>query len=62
MSALVSKASISVLAAVAGTLFVSYCIYFDRKRRSDPEFKKKLKDSKLRNFIVENKRNYDSFL
>ena len=47
MSTLVSRTSISVLAAVAGTLFVSYCIYFDRKRRSDPEFKKKLRDSKL---------------
>lgn len=45
MSALVSRTSISVLAAVAGTMFVSYCIYFDRKRRSDPEFRKKLKES-----------------
>nr|CAH0104455.1 unnamed protein product [Daphnia galeata] len=48
MSALVSKASISVLAAVAGTVFVSYCIYFDRKRRSDPEFRKKLKEKRKR--------------
>ncbi|XP_045034566.1 mitochondrial import receptor subunit TOM20 homolog [Daphnia magna] len=48
MSALVSRASISVLAAVAGTVFVSYCIYFDRKRRSDPEFKKKLREKRKR--------------
>ena len=34
-----------MLAGVAGTLFLGYCIYFDRKRRSDPEFKKKLRES-----------------
>ena len=37
-----------VMAAVAGGVglaFVGYCIYFDRKRRSDPEFKRKLIES-----------------
>lgn len=37
-----------VLAAVAGGVglaFVGYCIYFDRKRRSDPDFKRKLIES-----------------
>jgi import receptor subunit TOM20 len=33
-------------AGVCGSLFVGYCIYFDRKRRSDPMFKAKLKESK----------------
>ena len=47
MSALMTKTSLSVLAGVAGTLFISYCVYFDRKRRSDPDFKKKLRESKL---------------
>ena len=45
MSALMTKTSLSVLAGVAGTLFVSYCVYFDHKRRSNPEFKKKLRES-----------------
>lgn len=26
--------------------FVAYCVYFDRKRRSAPDFKAKLKESK----------------
>lgn len=25
-----------------GSLFVGYCIYFDSKRRSDPDYKKKV--------------------
>ena len=36
----------SVLAAGAGLCFVGYCIYFDHKRRSDPLFKQKLRESK----------------
>ena len=30
------------LAGLVGSLFVGYCIYFDRKRRSDPDYKKKV--------------------
>ena len=44
MSTFISKISLPILAGVAGTLFLSYCIYFDSKRRSAPEFKKKLRD------------------
>ena len=29
-----------------GSLFVGYCVYFDRKRRSDPDYKKKVLASK----------------
>lgn len=29
-----------------GLAFLAYCVYFDRKRRSDPDFKKKLRESK----------------
>lgn len=47
MSSLMSRTSLSVIAGVAGTLFVSYCIYFDKKRRSDPEYRKKLRESKF---------------
>lgn len=34
------------IAAVCGTIFMGYCIYFDRKRRSDPDFKKKLREKR----------------
>jgi import receptor subunit TOM20 len=37
--------------AVAGGLglaFIGYCFYFDRKRRSDPDFKKKLIEKRMR--------------
>lgn len=27
---------------LAGSLFVGYCVYFDKKRRSDPNYKKKV--------------------
>merc|ERR1712116_114654 len=43
---LMTKTSLSVLAGVAGTLFISYGVYFDRKRRSDPDFKKKLREKR----------------
>ena len=39
-------ASIGVAAAGAGLCFIGYCIYFDRKRRNDPNFKQKLRESK----------------
>lgn len=35
------------IAAGAGLCFLGYCIYFDKKRRSDPNFKQKLRESKL---------------
>ncbi|XP_022090972.1 mitochondrial import receptor subunit TOM20 homolog [Acanthaster planci] len=41
---MVSKTVIGIAAGIAGTLFVGYCIYFDRKRRSDPQFRQKLKE------------------
>ena len=36
-----------VAVAGVGVCFLGYCIYFDRKRRSDPDFKKKLRASKF---------------
>ncbi|XP_017133642.1 mitochondrial import receptor subunit TOM20 homolog B [Drosophila elegans] len=39
------------LAAISGLLFMGYCVYFDKKRRSDPEFKRKLHERRnQRNF------------
>eukprot|EP00795_Rhopilema_esculentum_P002709 gene2709-921_t len=43
-----------VVAGVCGLGFIGYCFYFDHKRRSDPDFKKKLKQS---NFILFNRLN-----
>lgn len=31
---------------VFGLAFLGYCVYFDNKRRSDPNFKKKLRERK----------------
>uniref|UniRef100_A0A672GX59 Mitochondrial import receptor subunit TOM20 homolog n=1 Tax=Salarias fasciatus TaxID=181472 RepID=A0A672GX59_SALFA len=36
--------SSAIAAGVCGALFVGYCIYFDRKRRSDPDFKNRLRE------------------
>ncbi|KAH8354474.1 hypothetical protein KR084_012051 [Drosophila pseudotakahashii] len=36
------RGTFKVLAAISGMLFMGYCVYFDKKRRSDPEFKRKL--------------------
>ncbi len=43
-----SKYVVGILGAV-GTAFIGYCIYFDRKRRSDPNFKEKLRESEWQN-------------
>lgn len=40
------KAAIGIAAGVCGTLLLGYCIYFDKQRHDDPEFKKKLRESK----------------
>ncbi|TKS68763.1 Mitochondrial import receptor subunit TOM20 -like protein [Collichthys lucidus] len=37
----------ALAAGVCGALFVGYCIYFDRKRRSDPNFKNRLREPKF---------------
>ncbi|XP_024080573.1 mitochondrial import receptor subunit TOM20 homolog isoform X1 [Cimex lectularius] len=44
---MVSKTALGIAAGIFGTLFVGYCVYFDRQRRSDPNFKKKLKETSL---------------
>ncbi|XP_026209593.1 translocase of outer mitochondrial membrane 20 [Anabas testudineus] len=44
-----------IIAGVCGALFVAYCIYFDRKRRSDPRFKEKLRERRKRNNISSEK-------
>ncbi|KAK7832130.1 hypothetical protein U0070_015277 [Myodes glareolus] len=34
----------TIAAGMCGALFIGYCIYFDRKRRSDPNFKNRLRE------------------
>lgn len=34
-----------VAASLAGAAFVGYCIYFDHKRRTAPDYKEKLRQS-----------------
>ncbi|GCB64546.1 mitochondrial import receptor subunit TOM20 homolog [Scyliorhinus torazame] len=34
----------AIAVGICGALFVGYCIYFDRKRRNEPSFKKRLQD------------------
>jgi import receptor subunit TOM20 len=36
----------TVAAASAGLCFIGYCIYYDRKRRSDPFFRQKLREKR----------------
>ncbi|XP_063990730.1 mitochondrial import receptor subunit TOM20 homolog [Diachasmimorpha longicaudata] len=41
--AMISKTAMGIAVGIAG-IVVGYCFYFDQKRRSDPEFKKKLRE------------------
>lgn len=43
----INKTTLTIAAGVAGTLFLGYCIYFDKKRRSDPDYKKKIRERKF---------------
>jgi len=42
-----NRNTVLAIAGVCGTAFIGYCIYFDRKRRSAPDFKQKLKESMI---------------
>merc|ERR1712142_987350 len=43
---MISKSTIGICAGVAGALFIGYCVYFDKKRRNDPSFKRKLREKR----------------
>ena len=45
----INKTTISIAAGVAGTLFLGYCIYFDNKRRNDPDYRLKVRERRRRN-------------
>ncbi|XP_068597429.1 translocase of outer mitochondrial membrane 20 [Brachionichthys hirsutus] len=38
----------ALIAGACGALLIAYCLYFDRKRRSDPRFKEKLRERRRR--------------
>ncbi|XP_043483915.1 mitochondrial import receptor subunit TOM20 homolog [Leptopilina heterotoma] len=40
---MVSRTTVGLAVGVV-SIFVGYCFYFDQKRRSDPDFKKKLRE------------------
>ena len=40
------SSKLAIVAATAGAAFLGYCIYFDHKRRSAPDFKKKLREKR----------------
>ncbi|XP_036978563.1 translocase of outer mitochondrial membrane 20 [Acanthopagrus latus] len=44
-----------VIAGVCGALFIAYCIYFDRKRRSDPQFKERLRERRRKKNVSKEK-------
>ncbi|XP_017279733.1 translocase of outer mitochondrial membrane 20 [Kryptolebias marmoratus] len=48
---MMSGRTTAVFAGACGVLFVAYCIYFDRKRRSDPRFKEKLRERRKKQVV-----------
>lgn len=42
----ISRNAIVAGLGTAAVAFLGYCIYFDHKRRSDPEYKKKVRERK----------------
>ncbi|CAG7729545.1 unnamed protein product [Allacma fusca] len=40
------KSALGIAAGIGGLLFIGYCIYFDQRRHSDPNFKKKLREKR----------------
>ncbi|MGH0146937.1 UNVERIFIED_CONTAM: hypothetical protein FKN15_009846 [Acipenser sinensis] len=45
----------AIAAGVCGALFVGYCIYFDRKRRNDPNFKNRLRERRRKQKLAKDK-------
>ncbi|XP_063054045.1 mitochondrial import receptor subunit TOM20 homolog B [Engraulis encrasicolus] len=45
----------AIAVGVCGALFLGYCIYFDRKRRSDPNFKQKLRERRRKQKVAQDR-------
>uniref|UniRef100_A0A1I7XLI1 Mitochondrial import receptor subunit TOM20 homolog n=1 Tax=Heterorhabditis bacteriophora TaxID=37862 RepID=A0A1I7XLI1_HETBA len=41
-----NRSSLLVAAGLAGAAFIGYCVYFDHKRRSDPNYKEKIRQNR----------------
>lgn len=54
---LFSGHKVATAVAVGTAVFVGYCIYFDKKRRSDPLFKEKLKERRRKNREFQQQKN-----
>lgn len=44
-----------IAAGLGAAFFVGYCIYFDRKRRSDPNYKNKLRERRKKQKVAQEK-------
>ncbi|KAA0707376.1 B Mitochondrial 20 kDa outer membrane protein [Triplophysa tibetana] len=47
--------SSAIAAGVGAALFVGYCIYFDKKRRSDPNYKNQLRERRRKQKVAQDK-------
>ena len=46
------KAIAAGCGAVCGALFIGYCVYFDKKRRNDPDYRKKVMESEFLSLLL----------
>lgn len=44
IAAKMNSKTVGIVAGIGAAAFLTYCIYFDRKRRSAPDFKAKLRE------------------
>lgn len=45
----INKTVLRIVAGAIGVACIGYCIYFDKKRRQDPDYKKKIRQRRKRN-------------
>lgn len=45
----INRSHLVTAAGIAGAAFFAYCVYFDNKRRSAPDFRRKLRESTVYN-------------
>uniref|UniRef100_A0A2I3GQ63 Mitochondrial import receptor subunit TOM20 homolog n=1 Tax=Nomascus leucogenys TaxID=61853 RepID=A0A2I3GQ63_NOMLE len=49
----------AIAASVCGALFIRYCIYFDHKRLSDPNFKNRLRERRKKQKLPKERKGVD---
>ncbi|KAM8720110.1 hypothetical protein ACLKA7_006200 [Drosophila subpalustris] len=47
-----SRSLMALTAGTAGAIILGYCLYFDQKRRSDPEYKRKIRERRQRDLAT----------